>query len=248
MGSCKIISNIIKKYSKNVAFTLAEVLITLGIIGVVAAITIPGLVANQKARVLKTQFLKSYSTLQQVFKQMQADEISLDPSDYPNGTFYKTVMNYISAPFDCGLGGDWGKAAGNNKGKPCYKSVTGNSDTPYKTLNGKNNAYQNLLDDGQIALQNGSLIMFENYTNGKIYVSVDLNGYNNRPNRWGYDLFTFQFINDELVPMGGSNTDYPDADKYCDLNSSSNINGITCAELAKKSPEEYFKNVVKNFK
>ena len=51
------------------AFTLAEVLITLGIIGIVAALTIPSLITNYKANKLRAQFLKSYSTVQQVFKQ-----------------------------------------------------------------------------------------------------------------------------------------------------------------------------------
>ncbi len=35
------------------AFTLAEVLITLGIIGVVAALTLPSLITNYKVKVLK---------------------------------------------------------------------------------------------------------------------------------------------------------------------------------------------------
>lgn len=43
---------------KRSAFTLAEVLITLGIIGVVAAMTIPNLISNYKAKRLRTQFLK----------------------------------------------------------------------------------------------------------------------------------------------------------------------------------------------
>ena len=41
------------------AFTLAEVLITLGIIGVVAAMTMPALIANHRKTVLKTQFSSS---------------------------------------------------------------------------------------------------------------------------------------------------------------------------------------------
>ena len=41
--------------SKN-AFTLAEVLVTLGIIGVVAALTIPALIANYRNMVLENQF------------------------------------------------------------------------------------------------------------------------------------------------------------------------------------------------
>ena len=62
-------------------FTLAEILITLGIIGVVAAMTIPVLLTNYKANRLRTQFLKTYSVVQQVFKQMEADDVSTNPSD-----------------------------------------------------------------------------------------------------------------------------------------------------------------------
>ena len=43
------------------AFTLAEVLITLGIIGVVAALTLPSLINRTKNRELHTAFLKTYS-------------------------------------------------------------------------------------------------------------------------------------------------------------------------------------------
>lgn len=62
--------------NKEPAFTLAEVLITLGIIGVVAALTIPPLITNYKARKLHTQFLESYSTIQQAYKLMQNDDVS----------------------------------------------------------------------------------------------------------------------------------------------------------------------------
>ena len=44
---------------RRVAFTLAEVLITLGIIGVVAAMTMPVLFANYQKLVLKNQFKKA---------------------------------------------------------------------------------------------------------------------------------------------------------------------------------------------
>lgn len=47
------------------AFTLAEVLITLGIIGVVAAMTIPTLIANTNSLKFKAKFKKTISTLNQ---------------------------------------------------------------------------------------------------------------------------------------------------------------------------------------
>ena len=49
------------------AFTLAEVLITLGIIGVVAAITLPTLIANYQKKVLETQYKVAVTTLSQAF-------------------------------------------------------------------------------------------------------------------------------------------------------------------------------------
>lgn len=49
-------------------FTLAEVLVTLGIIGVVAAMTLPSLIANYSKQVYVNQLKKSVSVLEQGFK------------------------------------------------------------------------------------------------------------------------------------------------------------------------------------
>ena len=62
---------------KNYGFTLAEVLITLGIIGVVAAITIPNLITTYKAKQLHSQFLKNYSVLQQISRRLNNDDIAI---------------------------------------------------------------------------------------------------------------------------------------------------------------------------
>ena len=59
----------IKKY----AFTLAEVLITLGIIGVVAAMTMPALVANYKEKEIITKAKKDYSLILQALRLAQAE-------------------------------------------------------------------------------------------------------------------------------------------------------------------------------
>ncbi len=53
---------------KKLAFTLAEVLITLGIIGVVAAMTIPNLIASNEKRTTLTRLKKTYSELMQVVR------------------------------------------------------------------------------------------------------------------------------------------------------------------------------------
>ena len=63
---------------KRAAFTLAEVLITLGIIGVVAALTLPTLIQNHQKQVYVTQLKKAYSTLGNAFNKMAADEGVVD--------------------------------------------------------------------------------------------------------------------------------------------------------------------------
>lgn len=59
-----------KKYH---AFTLAEVLITLAIIGVVAALTIPAVVQKHKEQVTVTRVKKAYSALNQAYRMAMID-------------------------------------------------------------------------------------------------------------------------------------------------------------------------------
>ena len=58
--------------AKRQGFTLAEVLITLGIIGVVAAMTIPTLISNTNGAKFRSQFKKTLSTLNQAGLMSQA--------------------------------------------------------------------------------------------------------------------------------------------------------------------------------
>ena len=58
--------------AKRQGFTLAEVLITLGIIGVVAAMTIPTLISNTNGAKFRSQFKKTLSTLNQAGLMAQA--------------------------------------------------------------------------------------------------------------------------------------------------------------------------------
>ncbi len=221
-----------------IGFTLAEVLITLGIIGVVAAITIPNMINNSKAAKLRSQFLKAHSSVQQAYRLMLADDISIDPKDYStHGTFYKMYMNYFQGVTDCGAK-DTSIA---QKNRPCYK----NSDTPYKTFTGSNVA-STWFDDGQLALQDGTLVLIENYQN-RLWVSVDINGYNNKPNIWGYDLFTFEVLEGGLTAMGSDGTSYSDMDNYCNTFSTNTMNGVACTKKA-INDSEYFKELVKKIK
>jgi prepilin-type cleavage/methylation N-terminal domain protein len=63
-------------------FTLAEVLITLGIIGVVAVLTIPTLIQNYKKQQVETSLKKIYTTVNQAIQKAE-----LDHGDYHTWTF-----------------------------------------------------------------------------------------------------------------------------------------------------------------
>lgn len=68
--------------SHRFAFTLAEVLITLGIIGVVAAMTMPTLMANYKKKVTVNKFKKAYAEISQAVKLSEAEYGSIDTWDF----------------------------------------------------------------------------------------------------------------------------------------------------------------------
>lgn len=204
------------------AFTLAETLITLGIIGVVAALTIPGLINNFKAHQLRSRLLKSYSTIQQAFKRMEGDDVSLDFNTYAYKTFYKTFANYLTGVTNCG-----------SYGVECY-----GFELRKKYPSG------GLLDDGVLLLNDGTLLLFENPpgTTQRIYITVDLNGYHQKPNKFGYELFMFQLIDEQIKPMGQKGTDR----MLCDMKGNADAK-IGCTAQA-ISNTDYFKKAIKYIK
>lgn len=221
------------KLTRTKAFTLAETLITLGIIGVVAAITIPNLITNYKAKQLRSQFLRAYSLTQQAFKLMEEDDVSLDPVTYVGYKFSGAFSRYFTGSTQCI----------SKRVKPCYHMNENASDT-YRTYNNAANFASHLFDDGQFALKDGTLFLIENPKSSlNIFITVDINGTANKPNRAGYDLFTFQFLDGELKTMGSKGTTYI-GKQYCNEYSTSKYNGISCAHEAKEN-SDYFKRVLR---
>ena len=89
----------------SLAFTLAEVLITLGIIGIVAAMTIPTLINNSKKQETVTKLQKIYSTLQQAVKMSEIENGSLETWDFAlsNKDFMNTyIVPYLAVIKNCG--------------------------------------------------------------------------------------------------------------------------------------------------
>ena len=80
-------------------FTLAEVLITLGIIGVVAAITVPTLVANQNAKVFKTRKAVAELKIGEITRQMNFYD-ALAPH-LTTTSFVNSLKNYVKVGKIC---------------------------------------------------------------------------------------------------------------------------------------------------
>ncbi len=95
--------------TKRFGFTLAEVLITLGIIGVVAAMTIPTLISNTNGAQFKTAYKKALSTLNQAvlmnvamedtdFSTLNADAVT--GQTVPNGSLSDMLIARMQSATD----------------------------------------------------------------------------------------------------------------------------------------------------
>ena len=94
---------------KKCAFTLAEVLITLGIIGVVAAITIPGLMTKYRHHVMETKLAKFDSIINQAVRMSIAEngDIFYEPprdkdtnATYLKEWFDENLLRYMKADYE----------------------------------------------------------------------------------------------------------------------------------------------------
>lgn len=156
---------------KKFGFTLAEVLITLGIIGVVAAMTIPSLMTTFQKRETVSKLKSTYSIISQAIKLSENDNGELETWDYTLDS-EQWVSTYLKNYM---------------KMSPAYV------DNNWTFLNGsKVNNWSN----AKYALMNGVFIIFYvnsysgagNFIKQGVWMYVDLNG-NKKPNRMGHDIF-----------------------------------------------------------
>ena len=140
------------------AFTLAEVLITLGIIGVVAAMTLPGLVAKYKDKVMIAQVKKSYAAIQNAFNSA-AFEMSGDTRN-------------IASIFDNGDVVDAGKIIFKNMKvlKTCLPNTEGCTVDTVKFPKAQNDGYGKsrgvaMKPRYRVVLQDGSSVALNKFNN-----------------------------------------------------------------------------------
>ena len=237
---------------KQKAFTLAEVLITLGIIGVVAAMTMPSLMNNYRHKALETQFKKSVSIVSQAILNAKND-IGVDNFasyciEYNGDTYnnsYECATTFSKAFNSLSKSSKWGN-------DHVIHDINRLSDT-IKTYNGQ----QVVIGETTLAALGRPIVYTQAMADGSyinmhvnenmLYIGVDINGAK-QPNKLGHDIFIFYVspkndvltyfkpknYTDEEIENGDFGKDYQiaRAGNPCNKKSSQKGNGIGCAWYA----------------
>ena len=196
--------------SKREGFTLAEVLITLGIIGIVAAMTLPTLMQKYREKQVVTALNTAYTMFSQSF--LRATEefgtpdtwgfSQIERVDYDDGTYdynneknaksgeilYNNLTKNLKVIKKC-LPGDYS----------CYKPVTAGS--LYSGILANGMSFSFIPRAGACDWVKGS---------GKLLstvcadITIDIDGPNKGENAWGKDTFRFHMSKYGLLPIGTS--------------------------------------------
>ncbi len=219
-------------------FTLAEILITLGIIGIVAAITIPTLIAKYEEKSTITAVKKNYSIFSQALLMLANEYGSLEalaPNIYTPGIGSTVLKENANVTM--------------NALKKHIKTIrtcdqkTNCMNVDYKTLSGLktqnwdkyNNIQTGILADGTTfwILNNcadGSLDGDGN-PNGNICIQIgfDING-NKKPNIMGEDFFHFEANKNGNIIIRSEEDIYTRACCSCKKSGFGDYNGYHCTD------------------
>ena len=211
--------------SRKIAFTLSEVLITLGIIGVVAAMTMPTLInqTNEKETVVKLK--KVYSILQNAYKMAELENSEITNWYSSSGTqkdnmaiFYNNLKPYLKIAKDCG----------DKSG--CL------TEGPIKTLDGRDYGdYNNTPNEYKFILTDGTTMWFY-WSGGNACtpdtdecgnIKVDINGKKGKY-AFGRDVFIFVITPKGIVPAGMRGTTVASFENKCNMSKKTDANGYGC--------------------
>lgn len=187
--------------TKNKAFTLAEILITLGVIGIVAAITIPSLSHTLYEERTVTLLKETQSIMAQAVRAAEEEEgevsgwgLSYNYSEKDAKFIAEKLLNHIKVAQDCSTYDPQGI---------CMPNIT------YKYLNGDSNwgSYATSRSYYKIKLNNGVGILWRsgnsNEAQNGLYIDfiMDVNG-KTPPNVIGQDVFELYYEKSSVRAAG----------------------------------------------
>ena len=199
-----LIRHFCQQTSRKAAFTMAEVLITLGIIGIVAAMTLPTLIGKYQKKVTVTRLKRTYTVLSQAVQRSIAD--NGDPSGWNTESYYwsegsqanlQKILETFSSTYIVPYLAKINRIEYASFKDLGYKQVIIPNDTSTRYLDMR----------GQIIILNdGSIIQLRMSTSGNLgteenrvekYIDImiiaDINGFRG-PNILGKDFFLFQVV------------------------------------------------------
>ena len=190
---------------KRIAFTLAEVLITLVIIGIVAVMTLPNIINNFREKQLETAFKKTNNVIMTAlnetmaeygleglaFKDLCPGYTTVSACAQANNSYFSEINSYFLSRFNIvrSTSNTFGNAL-DRKSIKVYnfmgKNVIhyggmygmGSFNTPWHSVN--------FLNDGSVV---SALTFFYHGGSDGVALTFDTNGPYKGPNRFGYDIF-----------------------------------------------------------
>ena len=188
-------------------FTLAEVLITLGVIGVVVALTIPTLIQNANERSTVSQLKKIYSTLSNAYTLAVQENGTPDTWGLANGA-YPLVLGklapYLRVDKDCTDGSSgcfpplvYYKYLATSRGNEVLFDTNGWP--KLKLADGMN--LSGWVYSNDCSAHWGTSLALQNVCG---QYRVDVNGYKD-PNQIGKDMFLFYLTKYGIIPFGTAN-------------------------------------------
>lgn len=193
------------KMRKNKAFTLAETLVVMGIIGVVAALTIPNLSSSTANKENVARVQKAYSTINEAFERVQAEYGNIQRwplRDFGwNGNndtdfFANRMSEYLKVSKNCARNANQGCMASSVK----YLNGTSTTSGYSAVTDADTSAYKMILADGTgLAIQ---------VVSGSIFMNVDIDGPRKGSGTIGKDWFRFVYdasSTKKVIPANTSN-------------------------------------------
>lgn len=171
------------KFKKSLGFTLSEVLIVIGILGIVAAMTIPAVVANHQKTAWLTSLEKNYNELSQNLVVLSTEKYNRDlygsrlckDGKTITGTAGQFLKDYYKIARDCGT-----------TSSPCFARQ-------YQSINGDTDSFS-CSDGYNVLLKSGSAICVipaVSASDTDVHIYLDING-EQKPNTGGKDMFEFR--------------------------------------------------------
>ncbi len=181
------------------AFTLAEVLITLGIIGIVAAMTMPTLIQKNEERVTVTKVKKFYSVMNQALLMSIKDNGYVNEWSFEGGHGSPEFAEKYIVPYL-------------KTSKICAQNPGCIAPEGYSYMNGQYYANYDSVFHYKMILADGSYLWLRNTgtagcqghegaTDENVcgMIWIDVNG-KKTPNTFGKDVFTFYIMKNRITP------------------------------------------------